>query len=192
MIRFLCLFLLLAGCSTTRTTQAPVSSRSYMTVIDKNSDRIRRYSGFYNTLDVEATILNKEILSNQLYYLTSLYQWDESKSQAEGEKIFKDSKTSTQFFVSFFTPERKNIDLSKKNTIWKFFLDVDGRRFEGTATRFKAPMAETEVIYPYHNRFYIPYLISFPVPTEAIENKPVELTITGAVDSGTLKFQQVK
>lgn len=192
MIRFLCLLLLLAGCSTTRTSQAPVSSRSYMTVIDKNSDRIRRYSGFYNTLDVEATILNKEMLSNQLYYLTSLYQWDESKSQTEGDKIFKDSKNSTQFFVSFFTPERKNIDLSKKNTVWKFFLDVDGRRFEGTAARFKAPMAETEVIYPYHNRFYVPYIISFPIPTDMIENKPLELTITGAVDSGTLKFQQPK
>lgn len=192
MIRLLCLFLLLVGCSTTRTTQSSMSSRSYMAIVNKNSDHIRKYSGFYNTLDMEATVLNKEMLSNQLYYLTSLYQWDEAKSQAEAEKIFKDSKTSTQFFVSFFTPERKNIDLSRQNTVWKFFLDVDGRRFEGTAKRFRAPMAEIEVIYPYHNRFYSAYIISFPIPTESIEGKPLELTVTGAIDSGTLKFQQLK
>lgn len=182
-------FLLITGCATSSGVKS-VDSASYARVVDKNSDQIRRYSGFYNTLDVEATFLNSELLTTQVEYLSGLYQWTEEKKKEEAGKILAPSQTQTQFFMSFFTPERKNSQLTKKDTVWKFFMDVEGRRYEGTVTRLKTPMAEIEILYPYFNRFYIPYILSFPVPTAAVEGKTLELTVTGAVDSGNLHFNK--
>lgn len=160
----------------------------YVEIIEQHTDKARKYSGFYNTIDIEGTAITSEVAQAQLDHSGMLSQWDDTKFNEE--KVKSDGRLNKQmeFFLSFFTPERKNDDLSKSNTIWKIFLDVDGRRFEGKATKIKQQLVEVEALYPYHNRFYTPYSITFPVSTRAIENKPMKLTITGAVGSATLKF----
>lgn len=161
---------------------------TYLDIIEKNSDKIRRYSGFYNTLDIEATALTSKMAEAQLAHQANLYQWDEKKSADEKAKFETRLNKETEFFFSFFTPERKNDDLYKPNSMWKIFLDVDGKRFEGKVSKNKMQLAEIQVLYPYHNRFYSPYTLIFNVPMRSIEGKPMKLTFTGAVDSGTLDF----
>ena len=72
--------------------------------------------------------------------------------------------------------------------MWKIFLDVDGQRYEGKATKNKATLSEVQVMYPYHNRWSVPYIVTFPVATATVENKPATLTFTGAVSTSQLKF----
>ncbi|UOF01100.1 hypothetical protein [Bdellovibrio reynosensis] len=160
----------------------------YASVIDKNSDKVRRYSGFYNTLEMEGTVLNSAVSQAQLEQGAMLYQWDEKKFAEEKAKVEDRLSKQTDFFLSFYTPERKNDDLSKPNTMWKVFLDVEGRRYEGKVTKLKLQLAEIEGLYPYHNRFYSPYSVVFPVTMRSIEGKPLKLTVTGAVGSGVLEF----
>lgn len=124
----------------------------------------------------------------QLEYSATLYQWDEKKFLEEKGKMESRLSKESEIFMSFFTPERKNDDLSKKNTMWKIFLDVDGKRYEGKATKIKLQLAEIEALYPYHNRFYTPYTVVFPIAMKSIERRPLEVTVTGVVGSGTLKF----
>lgn len=160
----------------------------YEKIIEQNTDKARKYSGFYNTIDIEGTAITSDVAQAQLNQSAMLSQWDDSKVNEEQAKSNDRLNKQMEFFLSFFTPDRKNDDLSKSNTIWKIFLDVDGRRFEGKATKIKQQLVEVTALYPYHNRFYTPYSITFPVSTRAVENKPMKLTITGPVGSATLIF----
>lgn len=182
---------ILGACATHDITPAGQlidSSRDYAPIIDKNSDRVRRYSGFYNILDAEGTLLTTTVLEAQVQQNALLYQWDESKIASERSKAMARTDKETELFLSFFTPERKNNDLAKTNTIWKVFLDANGRRYEGSVSRIRISVAELEGLYPYYNRFYIPYSVKFPVAVKSLEGRPVKVTITGTIGSGTLDF----
>lgn len=185
-------FLFLSACATnyevTPAGHTIKTAGDYASVIEKNSDKVRRYSGFYNTLEMEGTVLNSAVSQAQLEQASMLYQWDEKKFADEKAKVEDRLSKQTDFFLSFYTPERKNDDLSKPNTMWKVFLDVEGRRYEGKVTKIKLQLAEIEGLYPYHNRFYSPYSVTFPVTMRSIEGKPLKLTVTGAVGSGVLEF----
>lgn len=183
--------LILTACASYEVTPENRTQRTtgdYVSVIDKHTDKARRYSGFYNTLEIEATILTSEVAQSQLEQSADLYQWNDSRLAEEKGKFEKRLNNESEIFLSFFTPERKNDNLSKPDSIWKIFLDVDGRRFEGKATKIKLSLPELESLYPYHNRFYTPYSITFPVSIRSIEGKPMKFTITGAVGSATLNF----
>lgn len=185
------LFLFLSACASNKIvpdqTAANVSS-GYMSVVEKYSDKARRYSGFYNTLDIEATVINSQVAQAQLTLKKELSQWDETKTNDEKFKIENKLNQETELFLSFFTPERRNNDLLKTTSMWKLFLDVDGKRYEGKVTKLKKELAEVQALYPYHNRFYTPYTVTFPVPMKTIENKAMKFTITSAVGSATLNF----
>lgn len=185
------LFLFLNACASNKIIADPTAanvSSDYMDIVEKYSDKARRYSGFYNTLDIEATIVNSTVAQAQLTLKKSLSQWDESKINDEKLKLENKLNKETELFLSFFTPERRNNDLLKTNTMWKLFLDVEGRRYEGKVTKIKNELVEVQALYPYHNRFYTPYTVTFPVPLKSIENKAVKFTITSAVGSATLNF----
>ncbi|KHD89566.1 MAG: hypothetical protein OM95_03010 [Bdellovibrio sp. ArHS] len=186
----LCLFLS-ACASTYEVTPAGHTIKTkddYMEVIEKHSDQVRKYTGFYNTLDFQATVITSAVAKAQLEQSNMLYQWDETRFAEEKNKFENRLSKEAEVFLSFYTPERKNDDLSKTSTIWKIFLDVDGRRYEGKAKKIKLQLVEVEGLYPYHNRFYTPYSVIFPVPMRSIEGKPMKMTVTGAVGSGVLNF----
>lgn len=192
---FILLFLALSACASYEITPSGRALRTedqYFEIVDKNSDRTTKYSGLYNTLEIQATLLNSEVTEAQMDQLARFYLWDESHFQTEKAKREEKLNRETEFFLSFFTPERKNDDLAKNVTLWKTFLDVDGRRYEGKVTKIKSALAELTSLYPYHNRFYTPYSMVFPVSVRSIEGKTMKLTVTGPVGSGTLTFQQKK
>lgn len=182
------LLLTLTACSSHQKNPPPAEPTAYLDIVEKYSDKIRKYSGFYNTVDIEATVLNSKMALAQLQRQKELSQWDDVRLKEETGKFDERLNKEAEFFLSFFTPEKKNDDLSKPKSMWKIFLDVDGKRYEGKATKIKLQLAEIEVLYPYHNRFYTPYSIIFPVPMKSIDGKPMQLTLTGPVDSVTLNF----
>lgn len=185
------LFLLLGACASNNVIPDPTSanvSSDYMSIVEKYSDKARRYSGFYNTLDIEATVINSIVAQAQLALKKNISQWDVTKVNDEKFKTENKLNKDTEFFLSFYTPERTNNDLLKLNSMWKLFLDVDGKRYEGKVTKISHGLAEIQALYPYHNRFYTPYSVTFPVPIKSIENKTMKFTITSAVGSATLNF----
>ena len=142
-----------------------------------------------NVLTFSATMLNSKILQAQLMQKARLYQWDSTTFNNETQKVNTETDKAAQFFISFYTPERKHDDLHKNQTLWKIFLDADGRRYEGKATKIKLLTNEVQALYPDHTRFATPYILTFPVSMKSIENKPVRLTLTGTVASATVEFQ---
>ena len=113
-----------------------------------------------------------------------------SSVSPDDELVTKMAK-ETEFFISFFVPERKHDDLHKAKTLWKLFLDANGRRYEGKSSRMKTILSDVVSLYPQHNRWSTPYIVSFPVPVSMIENGGAILTITGPAGSTTLSFKAV-
>lgn len=193
---FLTVFLVSASACVTRlTTPAGVpeiSVSEYEALIIKKSNKIELYEGLYNKLTIEATWLDSQTTEASLSHSARLSQWPEAKYKEEKTKAISRHAENTEFFVSFYTPERKHNDLSQNKTLWKIFLDVNGQRYEGKATKVKLLLTEIQALYAYHNRWSVPYVVSFPVATSLVENKRAVLTFTGAIASPQLIFNSVQ
>lgn len=197
MLKMAILFsLLLTTSCVTRLTTPPgvpeISVGEHESLILKKSKKLEIYEGLYNKLTIEGTWLDSQVTDANLSHSARLSQWTESKYKEEKTKAIDRHALSTEFFVSFYTPERKHNDLAQNKTLWKIFLDVNGQRYEGKATKVKLLLTEIQALYPYHNRWSVPYIISFPVATSLVENKRAVLTITGAIGSPQLIFNAVQ
>ncbi|MFN3454871.1 MAG: hypothetical protein ACK41T_07905, partial [Pseudobdellovibrio sp.] len=106
----------------------------------------------------------------------------------EKAKVISKHSTNTEFFVSFYTPETKHDDLNSTKSSWKIYLDVNGQRYEGTATKIKTLFLDLEVMYPKHTRWATPYSVTFPISTPTTEGKSLILTITGPLATTQLAF----
>lgn len=188
---FVCTALLSASCATITTNDKGVhvlTEDGYGAVIDKWSDRIESYSGLNNTITVMATVLNSEVMTAQLEHNARLFQWDQNKMNQERLLVEQKAAKQAEVFVSFYSPERKWDDLSKSKTLWKVFLDVNGQRHEGQATKIKLLTREIQSLYPYHTLYGTPYSIVFPLDSKSLDGKTVRLIFTGSIGSVTLTF----
>ncbi len=179
------------SCATPLRTQSGVpeiSISDFENIITDKTKKLEVYDGLYNILTVQATWLDSRVTEATLSHQARVSQWSEQIYREERTKKVNKNADTTEFFVSLYTPERRHSDLSKTKNLWKIFLEVNGERYEGKATKVKLLLSEIQSVYRYHNRWSVPYLISFSVPTSAVENKPATLTFTGAVGAAQLKF----
>ncbi len=158
------------------------------TEIERFSDGDAQYVGFYNNFLYRATILNSNVRSALLRKQNEFYQWDRDKFSGEREKSDRNAGTETTIFLSFFTPERRNDNLSDAKSIWRVYLDAGDRRYQGKVKKLRTPLAELVALYPYHTRWNTAYEVTFPIPTPAIETQALKLTITGPLGVKTVSF----
>lgn len=191
----LCLLLLATfwlGCSTVRTNPGLtlMSEDQYQNTIDDNTVRKRVYDGFQNVMEVSLTIHNSNVLAALLDQNARLYQWNSEKYSLERSKVDATKSNQTDFFMSFFVPEKKYDNLHRKNTNWKVFLDVNGRRLEGKVTKYPGNYAEVKAYYDHYTRWSTAYKITFPLPTADVDMQPCTVTLTGPVGSVSLDFKK--
>lgn len=165
-----------------------MSESDFRSTMEKYSDKQSIYDGFYQKLGIAATLMNTKTTYAQLDHKARIYQWDSTQYDAEKAKAETSLSQETAVFVSFFVPERKHDDLHKPKTVWKIFLDAGGKRYEGKATKVKSVYAEVQSMYPSHNRFGTPYVVTFKTPVSTIENTDAKLTVTGPITNTSLKF----
>ncbi len=177
---------MISGCATVQ-HPGSISSSEYEAILEPNTKHVVKYSGLYNDYDVSAVLLTPEVARSQVDYNHGLYLWTEEKHKEEAQKVEEKLAKETDVFVSFFAPEKKHNDLSRSKTLWKIFLEVDGQRYDGVASRFKSiSLTEIQSLYPFHTRFGTPYIVTFPVSALQLTNKNPKVTITGPV--GTMDF----
>ena len=184
-------FLFVAACATRLPLIAGVkdiSSGEYSSLVEAKTQKSEVYDGLYNKLTVQLTRVDAEMTENILAYSAKLSQWSEAVYQDEKSKMISNHSTQTEFFLSFFIPEKKHDNLNIKKTTWKVYLDVNGQRYEGIAVRNKSLFLDLEAIYPHHNRWSTAYTLTFPVSTASTEGKNLTVTITGPIASTQVKF----
>ena len=189
------LFLLLSlGCASVSPNNNGVmviSQGEYEKRIEVFSRKIETYQGLINTIHMSATLLNSQVIEAQLLQKARLFQWDQTTLDSERQKALEEVNKTTQIFVSLYTPEKKHDDLHKNQTLWKIFMDANGKRYEGKVKKIKLLTDEIRGLYAYHTRFATPYSIVFPVSVRSIENTNIKLTVTGPVGSATVQFKSL-
>lgn len=186
------IFSVLTACASrlaTPTGIPEISISDYEDLVSEKTKKIEIYDGLYNKLTVQATWLDSKMTDASLSHSARLSQWNEQKYKEEKSKRITHNTTNTEFFVSLYTPERKHSDLSPNKNLWKIYLEINGQRYEGKAAKMRSLLSEIQALYPHHNRWSTPYIISFPVATGLVENKSAVLTFTGAVGSAQLFYK---
>lgn len=168
------------------------SESEYVRAVEEYSDKKQIYDGLYQTMELSATMLNSKVSRLQLDQQARIYQWSEEQYKNRQSEIETTLSKQTDIHLGFFVPERKHDDLHKAKTLWRIFLDVGGKRYEGKAERIKTITADISSLYPYHSRFYTPYRLTFPVPTSVSESAEAKLTFTGPVGSTSLQFKALQ
>lgn len=168
-----------------------ISSHDYRKIVDQFSKSQKRYEGFYNTYELNATILNSEVQNAQLKKKTEFLQWDDSTTKREREKIYQEMSSAAKFFLSFYSPESDYNNLHKPDSIWKIYLEIDGNRYEGKVKKLSDSYLILQQLYPYHTRFSTAYEITFLTPMSSLENKPATLTLTSSAGTANLIFPAV-
>lgn len=191
-MRFTLGMLALLSLSLMACTHGAPQDNGYSKLVAEYSDRKELYQGFANVLQIQGTFLNSKILNAQVDRKAFSFKWESSEIQKETQKIDESLRTETVLFISFFSPTPRLDDLDKIQTVWRIFLDVNNKRYEGTAIKQSGIYDEMIEYYPYHSRFSTPYKIVFRVPAINIEDYPSRMTITGAMGSMSLEFPPMK
>ena len=192
------IILLTLGCTTpgerpSSENESPVPKPpvAYEQKVEMYSAGEAEYAGFYNTFSYKATLLNNDVRTASLDRQASYYQWDADKISLERAKMQQELASYTAVFISFYTPERINDNLSDEKSIWKVYLDVGGRRYQGEVKRQRTLLAELQALYPYHTRWNTPYQIQFSVPTNAVETQTSVVTVTGPLGTKTVSIRSL-
>jgi hypothetical protein len=168
------------------------SESEYYSSVASASQKRQVYDGLYEILEINAVLVNSKVAAERVDQNARMYQWTREQYEKEKTDMQTDLSKQTEIILGFFVPNRKEDNLAKKTSVWKIFLDVNGRRYEGQATKIKALPAEVRALYPEHVRFYTPYKIEFPVPVSMVENAEAKFTVTGPVASATVSFPPLK
>ncbi len=190
-MRFL-VFSLLAfsiSCATTRSTlPGGLSDSEYGNLIKKMTRSANQYDGFYQTFQAQVTFLNTALRTAGVVRLGEFQQWDSAKLQSERDRAFQEMASSTQFFMRFYTPDSDYDDLNLGTSIWKIYLEIDGKRYNAEVKRSTEKEAEIRKLFPYFDRFSTAYEISFKVPTSVVESSDAKLILTSTLGSSQFVF----
>ncbi|HPI40691.1 MAG TPA: hypothetical protein PLJ21_07790 [Pseudobdellovibrionaceae bacterium] len=179
----------ISACSTdpkkNDSTNSPIN---YNQLIEQNSNSTISYDGLQNAVDAKATFISTPVAEAQKNIQSNLYSWTDEKKTSEIEKENKLLETESRFFVSIYTPEKKYDDLDKNKTLWRVFLEIDGKQWDAKVKKIKLLEAEIKSLYPYYTTFTTAYEVSFPIPTKSLSLHPFSLNITGPIAKINLKF----
>lgn len=188
----------LTACASTEsknvtTIESPIrhDQSEYESLVLKYSDQQEHNDGLYNIFTVRSTLINTSVLQAQVTKRAHDYQWTESHYQEERAKAVDLQKKQTQFFLSFYTPKRKHDDLTLGNSIWKVYLDVNGKRFTGQILKYDGVLEHTQSFFPDHTKYATPYMLSFPIGTEELDKFESKITITGPLGTETMGFKKL-
>jgi len=165
-----------------------VSEATYESLINKNTRHHVEYDGFYNKFELSTTFLNSDVQTTILQKRSDTLGWDNATAQKERERLFQENSTQVKFFMSFFSPTPRLNDLHKGSSIWKIYLEVEGKRYEGKVTKYKGKLEDIQAIYPYHTRWAMPFEVVFLVPLSGVENHSPVFMITSTQGSAKLQF----
>lgn len=185
---------LTVGCSHSPQTPVPDLPRfsgDYLSAVSDLTRTGHAYRGVNNLYQVRVTMLTANLLARQIDQKKTFYGWDNKRSEEESAKLRQQAFTETRFFVSFFTPDGNHSDLTEKNSLWRFLLQTGSQRLVGEAKLISTPLADLQSDYPDHDRFSIPYMISFPIALDAAQTSGATFIMTGPLGNEEFVFPSV-
>ncbi len=168
------------------------TSSPYLLVLEPFSAGEAEYDGLYNQFTYRATLVNSPVREALLLREAEYFKWDPQQLANAKSKAQEKMANSTEVFMSFFTPDRHNDNLTDSKSIWRIYLDLNGKRFEGVPRKARKAFAELQALYPYHTRWNTPYLVEFPVPTQQAQSGVATYIVTGPLGVQEVKIPAVE
>lgn len=178
--------LLLSACASG--PSGNLSESQYERIVRRYTRSADKYNGLYQTFQASVTMLSTELQTASLQQRGQFMGWDPAKMQSERDRVFQEMSTQTKIFLRFYSPELDYDDLHKPKTIWKIYLEQQGKRYEGKIRKLNEKFVELKVQYPHFDRFSSPYEVTFPVPTNSAESGPVKIIMTSSLGSAEFNF----
>lgn len=170
------------------TTTPPSIPDSYVKSVEDFSAGDIQYEGAYNNFNYRATIMTAGMQRVLINKKTELYLWSDEKRASELTKLQENNDKQTRIFLSFFTPNRWDDNMSTSKSIWTIYLHVGSTRLEGKVTKNRDSRTEINSLFPYHGRFASAYNVDFGVPVTQLQNQELKITITGPLGVKTVQF----
>jgi hypothetical protein len=190
---FIFMFVIQTSC----TTQSHIKSDiplpkikpdQYAKLISNNTKKDSKYDGFQNLYEVSATLLSTEIKLAQLDRIRFYQSWDPIQVSEERERYLQRMSSESEFFLSYFSPQKDLRKLHSGKTPWKIYLEVNGKRYEGRIKKYLNNKAQVNTLFPHHSRWSKAYLAVFKVPTEAIENSSNKFIFTSSAGKSIFEY----
>lgn len=181
------LFTFVTACAT---TSPPNATNAYVNSVEEYSAGDIQYEGAYANFNYRTTILSPGMQRVYVNKKAEVYLWSEEKKAAELALLQANNDKSTRVFLSFYTPNKWDDNMSTAKSIWTVYLHVGSQRFEGKVAKNRDSRTEINSMFPYHGRFSSAYDVTFPVPVSQLARQDLEITITGPLGVKTVKFPQ--
>lgn len=181
---------LISSCSTTGGAKPIKLPETYKATVGSLTVNDELYNGWTNVFHYHATLLTEDLYSQQIEVLAKAKLWSDDEASSERRKLAESVANETQVFLSFYTPEIQYNDLNESGSVWRIFLDVDGKRYTGRATKYIKNYADTKSLYPQHTPWSKAYMIQFPISFLQIKDKSsARLVITGSLGVSQKSFK---
>jgi hypothetical protein len=181
---------LLSSCSTTGGAKPLNLPDSYRSSVESLTVNDELYNGWTNVFHYHATLVTESLYEQQIDVLAKAKLWSEDETRSERRRLAESVANETQVFLSFYTPEIQYNDLNESGSVWRIFLDVDGKRYTGRVNKYAKNYADTKSLYPQHTPWSKAYMIQFPVSFLQIKDKSkARLVITGSLGVSQKSFQ---
>jgi hypothetical protein len=168
-------------------------AQPYSVVLEEWTSSDRAYDGIVEIFQVTATLHSRDLVEGQTYQDAELFHWTPVQYKEERQKALAESQKETVVFISFYTEKDDQNNLDKKNSIWNIFLDNNGKRvLPSTIKRVYDVSAVLKARYPYHNNWFRPYLVKFPIATDVVTAGRTTLTIAGPVGRVHLPYKSLR
>lgn len=182
--RALALLSLLMGAACAHTPES-----HYVSVLETYSAGDEIYEGLENSFSFKATLLNRKVSEEMLRRQADFYDWSSLKIQSEQQKVDDEGLQFTEVFLSFYTPNPKDANLTDANSVWRVYLEVDGATYDAEIQRDRRKRTEIQAMFPYHSQWAFPYYLKFPIPVSQVQSRTSQLTITGPLGKRTIQFR---
>jgi len=176
-------WLTLAGCPYLTPSPDPPTTEGTWAA---ERDRFTRTRKVYNVLaDVAFATATYQAQSVRVARVNRLAEW-RGTSPGEREallaKELAEADEFDDFFLSFYTDDRRANDLDKTPGTWRVTLAWMGREVAPTKIELLRPDPTVQILYPYVDSFRRLYLIRFARPrgSPPLVQFPFELRIAGA------------
>lgn len=177
--------LIFSACAT---TSPPKVTDEYVKSIEEFSAGDVQYEGAYNNFNYRVTVMSPPMQRLYIGKKSEVYLWSDEKRATELNALQTNNEKSTRVFLSFFTPNRWDDNLSSPKSIWYVYLHVGGSRYEGKVTKNRDSRTELNSMFPYHGRFASAYYVDFPVGVSNLHGQELKVTITGPLGVKTVQF----
>lgn len=177
--------LLTAGCAT---TSPPEITDDYLKSVEEYTAGEVQYEGAYNNFNYRATVMSPGMQRVYIGKKTDIYLWSDEKRASELANLQVNNDKLTRIFLSFFTPNKWDDNMSTAKSIWTVYLHVGGNRYEGKVTKNRDSRTELNSMFPYHGRFSSAYNVEFPIPVNSLTGQELKITITGPLGVKTVQF----